>query len=377
MVANETNQTKKGENVVAVIGRWMPPHIGHKNFLVKFAKDPMYKKVLVMIGSAYTSGTQRYCIPATEREKMIRAIFKREGIPEEKYEIAHVADTETFEEWIYAVRKICKKHSVTHFCTGNKEDILDVLTTKGETLGFEMINPEEGTTFPYHATDIRKLIIEGEYHKLGNLIPEEVFPILFRNTFKEIGAASVNRGIHFVPGRQTVDLVFLVRNTLDGNVYVLLGKRSKHKVDFPRHQSLIGGEIEEFKSPIYAALENFYKETGIEIKMLDNSLEPAIVKVKNVCNSNLEQMYIVGIYSSEDELYAGTRGGSSQCFGVFVEGDITNFESVLKKNSENFDELAFCEISKALSQKLAYQHADMLKKAIAMFSAYPDLLIKT
>ena len=29
---------------------------------------------------------------------------------QEKYEIAHVADTETFEEWIYAVRKICKKH---------------------------------------------------------------------------------------------------------------------------------------------------------------------------------------------------------------------------------------------------------------------------
>ena len=217
----------------------------------------------------------------------------------------------------------------------------------------EMINPEEGTTFPYHATDIRKLIIEGEYGKLNNLIPEEVFPILFRNTFKEISAASVNRGIHFVPGRQTVDLVFLVRNTKDGNVYVLLGKRSKNKVDFPRHQSLIGGEIEEFKSPIYAALENFFKETGIKIKMLDNSLEPAIVKVENVPKCNLEQMYIVGIYSSEDELYAGTRGGSSQCFGVFIEGDITKFENVLKKSSENFDELAFCEISKALSQKLA------------------------
>lgn len=377
MVAIDTNWTKTEENVVAVIGRWMPPHIGHKNFLIKFAKDPNYKKVLVMIGSAYTSGTQRYCIPAIEREKMIRAIFKRERIPEEKYEFAHVPDVETFEDWIFSVRKICRKHGVTHFCTGNKEDILDVLAAKGESLGFEMINPEEGTSFPYHATDIRKLIIEGEYTKLSEMIPEEIFPLLFRNTFKEISAASVNRGIDFVPGRQAVDVVFLIRNALDGKVYVLLGKRAKSKVDFPKYQSLIGGEIEEFESPIYSAIKNFYVETGLKIKMLDNSLEPAIVKFENVENSNLEQMYIVGIYSSEDEIYAGTRGGSSQCFGVFVEDDMKKFTNVLKAQSENFDGFEFVEISTAFSKKLAYQHMDMLKKAVAMFNAYPDLLIKT
>jgi 8-oxo-dGTP pyrophosphatase MutT (NUDIX family) len=287
-----------------------------------------------------------------------------------------VADTETFEEWIYAVRKICKKHNVTHFCTGNKEDILDVLKKNGETLGFEMINPEEGTDFPYHATDIRKLIVEGEYFKLKDLIPEEVFPILFRNTFKEIGAATVNRGIHFVPGRQTVDLVFLVRDIKSGNVYVLLGKRSKEKVDFPKYYSLIGGEIEEFESPIIAAINNFYKETGLKIEILDNSLEPAIVKLENIDKANLEQMHIVGIYSSEDEIYAGTRGGSSQCFGLFVEADIANFTRFLKTQSDNFDKFTFVEISEALSKKLAYQHADMIKKAVTMFSAYPDLLKK-
>ena len=376
MATIEANQTKKSENVVAVIGRWMPPHIGHKNFLIKFAKDPAYKKILVMIGSAYTSGTQRYCIPATEREKMIRAIFRREGIPEDKYVFAHVADTETFEEWICAVRKICKKHGVTHFCTGNKEDILDVLKKKGATLGFEMINPEEGTDFPYHATDIRKLIIEGEYNKLSDLIPEEVFPILFRNTFKEIGAAAENRGIHFIPGRQTVDIVFLVRDIRSGNVYVLLGKRSKEKVDFPKYYSLIGGEIEEFESPINAAINNFYNETGLKIKLLDNSLEPAIVRFENVEEANLEQMHIVGIYSSDDEIYAGTRGGSSQCFGLFVEADITKFLSELKNHSENFDKFTFVEIYSALSKKLAYQHTDMIKKAVTMFEAYPDLLKK-
>ena len=70
MVTTETNQTLNSENVVAVIGRWMPIHNGHKAFLVKFAKE--CSKVVVMIGSAYTNGTQRYCIPATEREKLLR-----------------------------------------------------------------------------------------------------------------------------------------------------------------------------------------------------------------------------------------------------------------------------------------------------------------
>lgn len=372
MVAIETDKMRIGDKVVAVIGRFMPPHNGHKEFLINFAKDNSYKKLIIMIGSAYTAGTERYCISATEREKMIRAIFKRERIPEHKFEIVHVADTKTFEEWIYSVRKVCKMHGVTHFCTGNKEDILDVLKEKGEELGFEMINPEEGSNFPYHATDIRRMIIEGKYDELKELIPEEIFPILFRNTFKEISAASENRGILFVPGRQTVDIVFLVRNISDEKVYVLLGKRSKHKVDFPGFMSLPGGAIGEFKSPISAAIEKFNEATGIKLKMLDNSLEPAIVKFENIKNPNLEQLFIVGIYSSEDELFAGTRGGSSQCFGIFVEDEIAKFESVLNANKEDFDELSFYEVSNAFLKRLAYQHREMITKALAMFLGFPQ-----
>ena len=372
MVSNETNHTS--DKVVAVIGRWMPPHNGHKEFLVNFAKDNSYKKLVVMIGSAYTAGTERYCIPAIEREKMLRAIFKRERIPDEKVVIVHVADTKTFEDWIFSVREVCKAHGVTHFCTGNKEDILDVLKEKGEDLGFEMINPEDGSNFPYHATDIRRMIISGKYEELQNLIPEEIFPILFRNTFKEISAASENQGVFFVPGRQAVDLVFMVKNTLDKKVYVLLGKRSKSKVDFPSFMSLPGGAIEKFESPINAAVRNFYDESGIEIKILDNSFEPAIVKISNGEKTNLEQMFIVGIYSSEDEMFAGTRGGSSQCFGIFVEDELSKFEKMLKINKDAFDEIAFFEITDAFSKRLAYQHREMLAKAVEIFSAYPDLI---
>ena len=84
-----------------------------------------------MIGSAYKGEDIRYCVTATEREKMIRAIYKAEGISEKKFIIVPVDDKPTFEEWLADVFMICEKYKVTHFCTGNQEDILDVLKQKG------------------------------------------------------------------------------------------------------------------------------------------------------------------------------------------------------------------------------------------------------
>ena len=370
MVTNVTKQKEGNNNVVAVIGRWMPIHNGHKAFLIDLARK--YKKIIVMIGSCYENGTQRNCIPAVEREKMLRAIFKREGISTKKYEIVPISDVSEFDDWIESVRKVCYAKGVTHFCTGNKEDILNVLEQKGEKLGFELINPEEGSDFPYHATDIRKLIIEGKYKELQKLIPEEIQPILFKNTFKEIIATSKKRGINFIPGRQTVDVILLIRNTLDGKIYVLLGKRSMEKVDFPGYLGLPGGGIDEYETPTDAAIREFYEETGLKLKMIDNSLEPAIVKFDNIPNSNLEQMHIIGIYSSEDESVSGTRGGSSQCFGVFIEDELYKYEEYLNP-TDDLTDVRFYEINEAIKFGLAYQHGTMIRKAITMFDAYPDL----
>ena len=118
-----SSQTKNSK-IVACIGRWMPIHNGHKKYLVDLAKSEDYDKVIIMIGSCYEGGNFRNCITATEREKMLRAIMKREEIPDRKYVIVPVPDMPTFDEWIFNVIKVCKKHKVTHFCTGNKEDIL-------------------------------------------------------------------------------------------------------------------------------------------------------------------------------------------------------------------------------------------------------------
>lgn len=368
------------KKVVATIGRWMPIHNGHKAFLIKLAKE--YDRTVVMIGSAYEGESIRYCITATEREKMIRAIFKAEGISDEKFVIIPMEDKPTFEEWLDDVLVICQKYKVTHFCTGNKEDILDVLDSKGINLSMEFINPEADTDFPYHATDIRNMIINGEYKKLENLIPNETKPILFRYTFKEILAASINKGISFIKGRQTVDMILLIRNSNDGNIYVLLGKRPYNKKDFPGALALPGGPIRKFESAISAAIRNFYNETGIKISMIDNSLEPAIVTFGNILETNLEQLHMVGIYGSNDQRLNGSRGGSSQCFAIFTEGNIEKYRQFIKPRT-GLNDVKFYLLNEIDKQyikvndtdyiKLAYQHAEMLQKALWMFNAKPNI----
>lgn len=376
MVANDAIQKKPEQPIVAAtVARLMPLHNGHKQFLINWARRG---KMIVMIGSCYENGNDRNCIPASEREKMVRAVYKRAGISEEQFEIINLEDTETFEEWIANVKEACKKYGVTHFLTGNKEDILDVLEQRGESLGAEMVNPEDTSDFPYHATDIRKLIIDGNYEALDKLIPDEVKPILFKYTFKEIIAASRNQGIKFVPGRQTVDFIFIARNTVDNELYVLLGKRSKEKVDFRDYYGFPGSEIQKFETPIQAVARTCKNVTGFEMKVVDNSLEPAIIRFSNIHGSNLEQLHIVGIYSSEDPRLAGSRGGSSQCFGVFIEDDLSKYAENLKCSDPTVTDVKFYELNEAIAKgitgRLAYQHHEMLEKAIAMFNAYPKLI---
>lgn len=375
MGLNTKKQTiAKNKGIVAAIGRWMPIHNGHKEFLIKLANE--YEKIIVIIGSCYENGTKRNCIPSIEREKMIHAIFKREKISKEKYEIVQVPDVDTFEEWIKDIKEVCKIHGVTHFCTGNKEDILNILERSGEKLEFKIINPEEKSNFPYHSTDVRNLITEGKYEEVQKLIPDEINPILYGNAFKEIIAASKKRGIEFEKGRQCVDVILLIKNINDRKMYVLLGKRSMEKEDFPGYLALPGGGINKFETPVNAAIREFKEETGLEITMLDNSLEPAIIRFSNGTGANIERMHIVGIYSSKDKNIAGTKGGSSQCFGIFIEDELEKY----KKQLDPKDDLEmpdFYEVNEAIESGLAYQHEAMIKKALSMFEAYPDLVIKS
>ena len=346
------------QTTVFAIGRWMPIHLGHKNFLVKLAKS--YDRLVVGIGSCYENGTPRNCIPAIEREKLLRKIFKKEGIS--NYAIIPVEDRPTFEEWILDVCHVCERYEVTHFCTGNKEDILDVMQEKGIRLDVEMINPEDGSDFPYHATDIRNTILRGEHEKLDGMIPSEIKPMVLDQITREIVRASRGQGQEFVPGRQTVDLIFTVTDPVKKGTYVIIGKRNMEKIDFPGVWALPGSGIKEFESPIDAAARCFLAETGIEIAVTDNSEEPADIRIKTLGDMPAKLLF-TGIYASHDERINGTRGGGSQCFALNIVGDTEKIAECFHP-VKDMDELVFVNVDDIHKMTLAFDQKHMLFGAL-------------
>ncbi|MBQ7365439.1 MAG: NUDIX domain-containing protein [Clostridia bacterium] len=343
---------------VFAIGRWMPIHSGHKNFLVKLART--YDRLVIGIGSCYENGTPRNCIPAIEREKLLHRILKTEGITNAI--IIPIEDRETFEDWIADVCRVCQMYQVTHFCTGNKEDILDVMAQKGIHLDVEMINPEEDTTFPYHATDIRNAILNNEWDKLDTMIPAEIKPMVLDQISREIKRAARGEGQAFIPGRQTVDLIFIITDPHNQKTYVLIGKRTMDKIDFPGVHAIPGGAIHEFESPIDAAVRCFRNESGIEITVLDNACEPAKARL-NIPGNPLTDLYFTGIYASPDESINGTRGGGSQCFAVHLSANPDALTPLLHP-IKDLEELQFIPIDTLHTMTLAYDQKRMLYDAL-------------
>lgn len=349
----------KKQTTVFAIGRWMPIHLGHKRFLVRLARE--FDHLVIGIGSCYENGTPRNCIPAVEREKLLLRMLKAEGIT--NVTILPVEDRPTFEAWIDDVCRVCTQYGVTHFCTGNKEDILDVMERLGIRLDVEMINPEEGSDFPYHATDIRNAILREEWDCLDGMIPAEIKPMVLDQIAREIRAANCGEGQAFIPGRQTVDVIFTVKNARDGKTYVLIGKRNMEKIDFPGVWGIPGGGIREFESPVAAAARCFLAETGLRLRVDDNAREPALVTVENLGDLPAK-LHFTGIYASEDERINGTRGGGSQCFAVPIEGEIDEIARVLC-STHDMDELRFVDVDEICKMTLAYDQKRMLLNALA------------
>ncbi|MBO5934833.1 MAG: NUDIX domain-containing protein [Clostridia bacterium] len=347
------------KKTVLAIGRWMPIHLGHKQFLINLAKE--FDTVIVGIGSCYENGTLRNCIPATEREKLLRTIFRKEG--HSNFEIVHVPDRPSFEEWFNDIVELCKSYHVTHFCTGNKEDILDVMKEKNLQLDVELINPEDTSNFPYHATDIRNAILNKEFEKLDSMIPAEIKEPVLNQVAKEIRMANEGKGQEFIPGRQTVDMVFIVNDQSKGNRYLLIGKRNESKIDFPGYYAIPGGGIKEFESPTDAVLRCFEAETGIKIKLTDNCTEPAEITLCNI-QEKPSRLYFTGIYSSHDESINGTLGGGSQCFAIVADENIENIESVLH-STHDMTELLFVPLDDIYKIDFAYDQKRMIYNAIA------------
>ncbi len=354
---------REDKKVVLAIGRWMPLHIGHKEFLIHLAKT--FDRLVVGIGSCYENGTARNCIPAVEREILLRKVFRAEGIADEKIEIIPIPDRASFEEWINDVIVICERYAVTHFCTGNKEDILDVLAKKNIALNLEMINPEVGSAHTFHATDVRNAILAGDTEGMKAMLPPEIIDAVVSQVAREVVAANCGQGREFIPGKQTVDIALFSREA-NGETYVLLGDRCAYKRDFAGYPALPGSGILEHESAITAALRVLRLETGVDCHMVNRAEFPMSLLIQNGLGVPAE-MHFVNLFASSDMQVNGTMGGASQCFAIVTDGIKDRLTAGLYSRHD-LENLRWVAVSDLPDIEPAYEQKSMIYEALALLS---------
>ena len=355
------------EKTAFFIGRFAPPHKGHINVIENLLKE--YDKVVIGLGSCYELGTARHPFPALNREKMILQSLKDTNSDLSKLKIVYIQDFITFEEWIDHVLKLCEIEHVTHFVTGNKEDILSVIEEKKILLPFEFVNPEANSEFNFHASDMRKSIIDGDYKKFEFMASTGTLSLMGQiGGFNLIRKAIENRGNKFFGGRQTVDLVFTLTDVVNPKssksyeeTYLLTGIRSKNKPDFPNWLGLPGDKINDYEAPDIAALRALKEKTGIVTEFLDRSLEPSHILIKTPIKNIIAELKYSGLYSSNNIEYSGVFGGSSQCFHIHLDGNLDVMKNCLNKIKGGLKLVRFRPISSSLIARLPYEQPKMVE----------------
>lgn len=343
-----------------------PPHKMHLEYILGLSR--IFKKVIIIIGSANTYGDSRHCILATVRAKMVEAMLNEAGLNKDKYKIIPLNDYNEDVIWSNKIIQIANMYYAKYIASGNEWISKIFSNTK---LGIKVFDPDLGITDTFRATDVRNAIIKGNLTQLKKMLSPSVLQMLLTNDcYQGVILSDQNKAAHFVDGRQTVDIAIIIKDSESGRMYVLLGKRKQNKKDFPGVMALPGGPINDFEFPNEAAIRILKEETGLELLIQDTMFLDDPVRFADI-DTILLTMKLVGIYSSIDPDVAGSQGGSSQCFTVFVEDDISKFKNVIesKKNEElkDLECLDFYEITDELiRQKLAFQHNEMLNKAIHM-----------
>ena len=352
------------------IGRFAPPHKGHIQAILKLINN--YDEVIIGLGSCYDVGSKRAPLQAIFREKLLLLSIEIAGGDLSKIKIVHIQDYLDFNMWLNDILEICNIYKVTHFITGNHEDILDILKDKKIDLPFVFINPESSSDYSYHASDLRKAICKGDYEKYKEIaaLGTELLLSSF-DGFNRIKVCSENKGRTFYQGAQSVDVVFTIQEKVYSSKkpyiknYVLCGKRDGTKIDFPNTMGLVGGIINKYESPIDAIIRNLNVKAGIKCKLISNTCEPALVSIETDIGNYIGELGFLFLYNDKD--LAGKNGGSSQAFYLNIYGDLNMF-----KINKPKDPYLFMSVEEALNLEFGFQHKEMLKDAVARLERYAE-----
>ncbi|NTW13435.1 MAG: NUDIX domain-containing protein [Candidatus Moranbacteria bacterium] len=347
-----------------VIGRFSPPHKGHILFMVWLLTQ--VDSLVIGIGSCYEVGVSKHPLLAVFREKMILWSLINEGIDSERVSFVHLQDFPgDFDKWWAHTTGFPGFERVTDYVTGNEEQILSEFRSRGGIPGsLSVINPEkdlaEKFRFPYHATDLRNAILGNDYESFAKIAATGTIALMGSfGGFSMICEALADAGTPFIPGRQTVDIVVRCRSSRGNGKMILCGRRKPSKKDFPGWLAIPGGAIEDYESPMDAAIRELGEETGLDVKIVARHLEPAHVLV----NGHIATMRFGKLFSSSDPTLCGTMGGSSQVFCIDLDVTSDVFAEALRSESD-LEDVAFRYEYDVLAAGLAYQQSDMVRSTV-------------
>ena len=353
------------------IGRFAPAHKGHINAIMRMLNT--YDRIVIGLGSCYDVGSKRAPLLAIFREKMLLLSILEMGGDLSKVTICHIPDYISFDAWLRDVLEICKIYNVTHFISGNNEEIIDVFKEKYKDLPFELVNPEEGSQEEFHASDLRRAVVEGDYDTFNRMAAPGTRMLLCSfDGFNRIRTSNDNNGRMFHEGPQSVDIVFTMQEKIipESKVpylktYALVGKRPKNSKDFPSYPCLVGGRINKFESPIAACLRILKNKTGLVASLKSNICEPSVITIESDNGPIISELAFLQLYN--DKVLAGEEGGSSQCFTINIYGSPQLFNEKLKNSSYKF-----VPVHEINEQKMAYEHHGMFKDAVGKLSHYAE-----
>jgi nicotinamide mononucleotide adenylyltransferase/8-oxo-dGTP pyrophosphatase MutT (NUDIX family) len=347
-------------------GRFSPPTRGHIQTMLWLLER--FDRLVLGIGSCYEVGTVRHPLLASIREKMILSSLRAAGVALRRVRMVHLTDFPgDWDGWWRHTTSIPGIEDVTHFVTGNEDDILAVMRAKRLELPFRLINPEKEDLgafhFAYHATDLRKAIVEGDYERFRLIAAEGTINLMgLVGGFAGMRRAMQDAGTRFVPGRQAADAVVTCEHA--GRQWLLCGRRREG--DFKDALAIPGGGIGVYESPLDAALRKLREETGLTFEILNRSVEPAHLRLGA---TRLCEIRTLGILSTDDPRLGGSRGGSAQPFHVPLDCAPEVLGPLLEHDRPGLYDVAFRPEEEVAAAGLAFQQMHSVRAAGLCLSA--------
>lgn len=333
-------------------GRFSPPTRGHIQTMLWLLDR--FDRLVIGVGSCYEVGTMRHPLLASIREKMVLASLHAAGASLRRVRVVHLSDfPDDWDAWWGHTTAIPGIEDVTHFVTGNEADILAVLRAKGLALPFALIDPEKedlgAFRFVYHATDLRRATVAGDYERFRLIAAEGTIQLLgLVGGFAGIRRAMQDAGTRFVPGRQAADAVVTCEHA--DRRWLLCGLRRDG--DFKDALAIPGGGIAMYESPVDAALRKLREETGLAFEVMNRGVEPVHLRLGG---SRLCELRTLGILSTDDPRLGGTRGGSAQPFHIALDCAPEELRPHILRDPAGLYDVAFRSEEEVAATGLAFQ----------------------